>query len=204
MSLARDDIKKAIIEAIMIRSLGENAIPQEAFYCPCGNEQKHVLLITKSITGERMFTCTKDPTKHIDDDRSWIDWLDISKNDGQLTDSDTSTATVNELSLDDHNEVFGLLNNSITKWDVLGLKLDVRYTELDKIQTDCKDIDSCLMKMLAAWLKQSSGKGPPTYKQLVEALESMGEATLANEIKRSLSKRKGSKSDASASKRQCM
>ena len=76
MSLARDDIKKAIIEAIMIRSLGENVIPQEAFYCPCDNEQKHILLITKSITGERIFTCTKDPTKHIDDDKSWIDWLD--------------------------------------------------------------------------------------------------------------------------------
>ena len=110
---------------------------------------------------------------------------------------------VHYIGLADHNEVFGLLNNSITKWDVLGLNLGVRYTELDKMKTDCKDTDSCLIQMLAAWLKQSSGKGTPTYKQLVEALESMGEATLANEIKRSLLKRKGSKSDVSASKRQC-
>ena len=60
------------------------------------------------------------------------------------------------------------------------------------------------MKMLAAWLKQSSGKGSPTYRQLLEALESMGEGTLADKMKRNLSKRKASDSHASASKRQCM
>ena len=76
LALARDDIKKAIMEAITSHSLSENVIPQEAFYCPCDNEHKHILLITKSITGEHLFTCTKDPTKHIDDGRSWIDWLD--------------------------------------------------------------------------------------------------------------------------------
>ena len=115
LALARDDIKKAIMVAITSHSLGENVIPQEAFYCPCGNEQKHILLITNSITGEHLFTCTKDPTKHIDDDKSWINWLNgkykiyfavtfifqiiVTKHDDeQFTDSDTFTAFDDELS----------------------------------------------------------------------------------------------------------
>ena len=74
LALARDDIKRGIMEAIRSHKLSKNVEPQEAFYCPCSKE-KHILLLTQSITGEHLFTCTKDPRKHIDEKKSWLDWL---------------------------------------------------------------------------------------------------------------------------------
>ena len=98
--------------------------------------------------------------------------------------------------------MFRLLRNSLTKWKVLGLELDVDYTELDKIEADKKDTDSRLMEMLAAWLKQSS-KAVRTYKHLLDSLESMGERELADRIKTSLLKRKADQHESSSSKRLC-
>ena len=74
LALARDDIKSAIMEVIMSHKLSKNVEPQEAFYCPCSKE-KHILLLTQNITGEHLFTCTKDATKHIDEEKPWLDWL---------------------------------------------------------------------------------------------------------------------------------
>ena len=74
LALARDDIKSAIMEVIMSHKLSKNVEPQEAFYCPCSKE-KHILLLTQSITEEHLFTCTKDATKHIDEEKPWLDWL---------------------------------------------------------------------------------------------------------------------------------
>ena len=74
LALARDDIKRGIMEAIRSHKLSKNVEPQEAFYCPCSKE-KHILLLTQSITGEHLFTCTKDPRKHIDEEKPWLDWL---------------------------------------------------------------------------------------------------------------------------------
>ena len=74
LALARDDIKRGIMEAIRSHKLSKNVEPQEAFYCPCSKE-KHILLLTQSITGEHLFTCTKDPRKHIDAKKPWLDWL---------------------------------------------------------------------------------------------------------------------------------
>ena len=74
LALARDDIKIGIMEAIMSHKLSKNVEPQEAFYCPCSKE-KHILLLTQSITEEHLFTCTKDATKHIDKEKPWLDWL---------------------------------------------------------------------------------------------------------------------------------
>ena len=100
------------------------------------------------------------------------------------------------------DEVSDLLLNSLTEWMLLGLKLKVSYTELEKIQREEKSIDSCLMKMLAAWLKQSS-KAVRTYKHLLDSLESMGERELADRIKRNLLKRKADQHESSSSKRLC-
>ena len=88
-------------------------------------------------------------------------------------------------------------------WKVLGLKLSVDYTELNKIKADNDDTDSCLTDTLAAWLKQSSGKVVPTYKHLLDSLESMGERELADRIKRNLLKRKADQHESSSSKRLC-
>ena len=74
LALARDDIKIGIMEAIKSHKLSKNVEPQEAFYCPC-SEEKHILLLTRSITGEHLFTCTKDPRKHIDAKKPWLNWL---------------------------------------------------------------------------------------------------------------------------------
>ena len=107
------------------------------------------------------------------------------------------------IDIKDLNEVFDLLHNSLNKWKVLGLKLGVDYTELNKIEADKNDTDSCLMEMLAAWLKQSSGKAVPTYKHLLDSLESIGERELADRIKRNLLKRKADQHESSSSKRLC-
>ena len=101
------------------------------------------------------------------------------------------------------DEVSDLLLDSLTEWMLLGLKLKVSYTELEKIQREEKSIDSCLMKMLAAWLKQSSGKAVPTYKHLLDSLEKIGERELADRIKRNLLKRKADQYESSSSKRLC-
>ena len=98
--------------------------------------------------------------------------------------------------------MFRLLCSSLTKWKVLGLRLGVDYTELNKIKADNDDTDSCLMEMLAAWLKQSS-KAVRTYKHLLDSLESIGERELADRIKRNLLKRKADQYESSSSKRLC-
>ena len=84
---------------------------------------------------------------------------------------------------------------------LLGIKLDVSYTELERIQKEEKSTASCLMKMLAAWLKQSSGKAVPTYQHLLDSLESIGENALVTTIKTSLLKRKADQYESSSSKR---
>ena len=46
------------------------------------------------------------------------------------------------IGIKDLNEVFDLLHKSLNKWKVLGLRLGVDYTELDKIEADKNDTDT--------------------------------------------------------------
>ena len=62
-----------------------------------------------------------------------------------------------------------------TKWYNLGLQLGIEVTELDVIEeNNPKDIDACKRKMFKTWLKITPN---PSYQQLVEALQTVGEIT---------------------------
>ena len=67
-----------------------------------------------------------------------------------------------------------------TKWYNLGLHLGIEDTELDVIeQNNPKDIDACKRKMFQAWLKITPN---PSYQQLVEALQTVGEISEADHL----------------------
>ena len=71
------------------------------------------------------------------------------------------------------------------KWYNIGLKLKVSLGELDKIELECRGVDThtSLRKMLACWLKQIDP--PPTWKALADALESrmIGESKLGQQLR---------------------
>ena len=67
-----------------------------------------------------------------------------------------------------------------TKWYNLGLQLGIKDTELDVIEeNNPKDIDACKRKMFKTWLKITPS---PSYQQLVEALQTVGEITEADRL----------------------
>ena len=67
-----------------------------------------------------------------------------------------------------------------TKWYNLGLQLGIKDTELDVIEeNNPKDIDTCKRKMFKAWLRITPS---PSYQQLVEALQTVGEISEADHL----------------------
>ena len=67
-----------------------------------------------------------------------------------------------------------------TKWYDLGLQLGIEDTELDVIEeNNPKDIDACKRKMFKAWLRITPS---PSYRQLVEALQTVGEISEADRL----------------------
>ena len=65
-----------------------------------------------------------------------------------------------------------------TKWYNLGLQLGIEDTELDVIEeNNPKDIDACKRKMFKTWLRITPS---PSYQQLVEALQTVGEISEAD------------------------
>ena len=85
------------------------------------------------------------------------------------------------LSLD---KVYDHLVSCSTKWLKLGLQLGVSIEELNKIEYQWKNPDDCLIHMLECWLKQQSKRPPPSWSDLVAALnkESISENALANKL----------------------
>ena len=66
------------------------------------------------------------------------------------------------------------------KWYNLGLQLGIEDTELDVIdQNNSKEIDACKRKMFQAWLRITPS---PSYQQLVEALQTVGETSEADSL----------------------
>ena len=64
------------------------------------------------------------------------------------------------------------------KWYNLGLQLGIEDTELDMIeQNNLKEIDACKRRMFQAWLRITPS---PSYQQLVEALQTVGETSEAD------------------------
>ncbi len=73
-----------------------------------------------------------------------------------------------------------------TKWYNLGLRLGLRASLLDTINTRWQgDPEVCLREMLKEWLKGGSSKAPPTWQELVKALGSTAvrEAALASKLR---------------------
>ena len=67
-----------------------------------------------------------------------------------------------------------------TKWYNLGLQLGIEDTELDVIEeNNAKDIDACKRKMFKVWLRITPN---PSYQQLVEALQTVGEISEADHL----------------------
>ena len=91
--------------------------------------------------------------------------------------------------IDDLNDVLTPLSDTFNQWQLLGLKLGISYTRLDRIKKEQKEmIQSCLMEMLAAWLKHMDKAVNPTWKQLIESLKGMGENDLADKIEKEIAK----------------
>ena len=66
------------------------------------------------------------------------------------------------------------------KWYNLGLQLGIEDTELDMIeQNNPKEIDACKRRMFKAWLRITPS---PSYQQLVEALQTVGETSEADHL----------------------
>ena len=73
----------------------------------------------------------------------------------------------------------------LVEWKDLGLKLGILKPTLDKIERDRRGMsEECKREMLAAWLqKVDDTVREPSWTALVEALNSIEERSLAEEIK---------------------
>ena len=88
-----------------------------------------------------------------------------------------------ELGEDDLRVVFRALHPVAEKYKVLGVEMNMKMTEIKKIQRQCSDPDECLLEVLSVCLKQIPSL---TWKDIDTALRSdtVGEPQLADRIRR--------------------
>ena len=67
-----------------------------------------------------------------------------------------------------------------SSWYQLGIQLGFETSKLKDIQSDHEKVKDCLTEMFTQWLKLN-----PTWQDLIEALEHLGEIQLATEIQNS-------------------
>ena len=73
-----------------------------------------------------------------------------------------------------------------SKWYNLGLQLEIEDKELEVIEENNRgDSDVCKRKMFQAWLRITPS---PSYQQLVEALQTVGEISEADRLSKKYSK----------------
>ena len=71
---------------------------------------------------------------------------------------------------------------AVTRWSELGLQLDVADSQLQAIKKNNQgNTEECKMDMFRAWLSNTIN---PSYSQLVEALEVIGEHTTAENLRK--------------------
>ena len=89
----------------------------------------------------------------------------------------------NELGEDDLKVVFKALHSVADKYVFLGMEMNVRMNEIEKIQRQCYNTDECLLKVLLVRLKQIPSL---TWRDIDAALRSgpVGEPQLADRIRR--------------------
>ena len=71
-------------------------------------------------------------------------------------------------------EVHSELCNVAARWKGLGLALRLHPGTLDNIETDCRDVQSCLREVLTQWLKRAYNTnrfGAPSWQLLVAAVD---------------------------------
>ena len=70
-----------------------------------------------------------------------------------------------------------MLNDIADKWFSFGVHLGLPTNELEKIEASHRgELDRCKIAMLQYWLTNSAN---PTWKDVVQALEKIGQAVLA-------------------------
>ena len=75
-----------------------------------------------------------------------------------------------------------LYNKVASKWENIGILLDIDDGPLSKIKADNRgDSGDCLREMFRIWLKKVDP--PPSWNDIVEALECLGEEKLSQELK---------------------
>lgn len=71
-------------------------------------------------------------------------------------------------------------------WINLGLKLGLLYTTLLEIESDCCQVDRCLMQCLFKWLKRDDNVdtkgGLPSWSSLSYALSKIDMVSVANNL----------------------
>ena len=70
-------------------------------------------------------------------------------------------------------------------WEQLGLQLGESQNILDRIKSNCHDIESCCKEVFKKWLAKSPAA---TWNDIIKALNETNLHTAANELKKSLMK----------------
>ena len=83
-----------------------------------------------------------------------------------------------QLTVDDLRVVMKELNDVCAKWYNIGVHLGVRVGALDAIEKQYSDPTDCLRRTLTTWLKSST----PTWSNIVDALNVVGEVRLATDL----------------------
>ena len=88
----------------------------------------------------------------------------------------------------DLKDVVNVLRPTKRKWEDLGLELGLKGEDLEAVNADHNrdGVDKCLVEMLKHWLRMNyddSDSKPPTWNNLANAVENIGDGALARKIR---------------------
>ena len=90
--------------------------------------------------------------------------------------------------MDDWNDIIGMLDDKDFpnhKWHKIGVKLNIKYNQLQDIKSENSECYDRLCECIAVWLKT----GRATYNKLIDAVKGTGEPAVADAIKKHLSRK---------------
>ena len=77
---------------------------------------------------------------------------------------------IGHLSIQDLKIVIREVWDICSDWFNIGLELDLDVARLEAIESECRDVRSCMMECIKLWLRRPHP--PPTWSELVKALRS--------------------------------
>lgn len=86
-----------------------------------------------------------------------------------------------QISIPTLQEAFKVLLPIAYEWTNIGIILGIPHGQVEVIQQENRRVNDCLRKMLNKWLSQTSPQ--PSWKDLAEAVELLGDHIKAKEIK---------------------